>query len=105
MNASLKCHCGQRILARDVVQRIRVIRRFGSPMMYIRYRCPRCKQIGEMYIRHEQWRAWVLANSEPEVTPEEQTRFESMGPITEDEVARVKATTPRLEDLKAREDG
>lgn len=104
MKVAIRCHCGQRISLRDVVQRVRVVRRFGSPMVYLRYRCSRCQKMGERYIKQDHFTMWSLLGAEPEVTPQERKRFDRMGPITEDEIARVQQSSADLANLQVAED-
>lgn len=74
-------------------------------MVYIRYRCPHCKQLGEQYIRLRDWNAGALQGTDPELTEEERSRFDEMGPITEHEVANVRRSQADLSDLQARDEG
>lgn len=90
MKAALRCHCGQRIFARDVVQRGTYIRQFGPPYVYVRYRCSRCRKLGEQYIKQEDWDVRVLMGAVSEVTAEERRRFEQMGPITAEEQKSIR---------------
>lgn len=105
MKAAIRCHCGQRIYLRDLMHRGRMYRPHGQPMYYIRYRCPRCRKVGEQYISIEEWDISMLLGTEPEITPEERAAFERMGPITEAEVSQVRSRGLDLRDLKVHEEG
>lgn len=103
MRAEIRCHCGHRILLRDIVRRGAVARSYGQPMVYIRYRCPHCKQLGEQYIRLRDWNPSVLEGVEIELTEEERKRFDAMGPISDEEVARVRRSRSDLNELQTRD--
>jgi len=104
MKAALRCHCGQRIFARDVMQRGTLIRQFGPPFVYIRYRCSRCKKLGEQFVKQEDWDIRALIGADSEVSPEEKRRFDQMGPITDDEVRSVRCNLTRLARLPLPDD-
>jgi hypothetical protein len=87
MKAVVKCHCGQRIFSRDVVQQGYYIRKFGPSYVYLRFRCSRCKKLGEHFIKHEEWQASLLQDDATEATDEEILRFDRLGPITAGEMA------------------
>jgi phage FluMu protein Com len=88
MKATLKCSCGQRIFSRDVMQQGYYVRHFGPSYVYIRYRCSRCKKLGEHYIKQEDWEEGMLRDEFTEATTSERRRFEKLGKITLDEMIK-----------------
>ncbi len=82
---TIRCHCGQRIVARDVLQRSWYVRVFGPSFMYLKYRCSRCKRLGEKFIEQDKWDDSILRDIPSEMTAEEKRRFDRMGRITVDE--------------------
>lgn len=86
MKRSLKCRCGQRICQRDVMRQGYYVRQFGPSYVYIRYRCARCKRLGEHFIRQEDWEENALCVEAGEVSDTERSRFARMGSITLDEI-------------------
>lgn len=88
MKTSLKCHCGQRILRRDVMQQGIYMRQRGPSYVYIKYRCSRCKKLGEHFVKQEEWEDNLLHDSMNEVTGNERGRFAKLGSITLDEIRR-----------------
>lgn len=86
MKTSLKCHCGQRILRRDVMQQAYYVKQYGPSYVYIKYRCSRCKKLGEHFVKQEEWEDSLLQESGTEVTDKERTRFSTLGSITLDEM-------------------
>jgi DNA-directed RNA polymerase subunit RPC12/RpoP len=96
MKAVIKCNCGQRIVNKDVTQTGFFLKTMGPSFIYIKYRCPRCRKLGEQFIEQTNWDPRVLQESISEIGPREKARFVSMGPITMDEVVNFHY---RLRDL------
>ena len=86
MKTSLKCHCGQRVLRRDVMQQGRYERQLGPKYVYIKYRCSRCKKLGEHFVKQEEWEESLLQETTQETNETEATKFATMGKITLDEM-------------------
>jgi len=84
--AVITCSCGQRILSKDGLHRGQYLRLFGPSFVYIKFRCSRCKRLGEKFIEQDKWDESILRDIPSDVEPEERKRFESLGPITIDEV-------------------
>ena len=81
MKTIIKCNCGQRILARDVMQTGYYLRLVGPSFVYVKYRCSRCKKLGEQFVKQEEWEDGILRDIPCEIDPEEQKKFEEMGSI------------------------
>lgn len=86
MKATIRCNCGQRVFSRDVMQQGYYVRQFGPSYVYIRFRCSRCKKLGEHFIKQEEWDEGILRDEVTEVTKSEKRRFERLGKITVDEM-------------------
>jgi DNA-directed RNA polymerase subunit RPC12/RpoP len=86
MRATIKCNCGQRIFARDVMQQGYYVRQFGPSYVYIRFRCSRCKKLGEHFIKQEEWEEGILKDDASDLTVSEKRRFEKLGKITFEEM-------------------
>jgi hypothetical protein len=82
----LVCECGERLHRKDVVQQQYYIRPTGPCFVYLKYRCPRCRRLGEQYVLQEDWLPSAL-----DVAPREGGRsaeralVAAQGPITEAE--------------------
>lgn len=96
MKTTLKCHCGQRIFSRDVMQQGYYVRHFGPSYVYVKFRCSRCKKLGEHFIKQEDWEESMLRDNASELTSTEKNRFDSLGKITVEEMIDFHY---RLEDL------
>ncbi len=82
--AVIRCSCGQRILRKDVLQTGLYLSVLGPSFVYVRYRCGRCKRVGERLVEEQAWNPSVLR---PSPAPEQDLRrFEHMGEITAEEV-------------------
>lgn len=86
MKATIRCNCGQRVFSRDVMQQGYYVRQFGPSYVYIKFRCSRCKKLGEHFIKQEDWEEGMLRDGQVEMTPSEKSRFQDMGKITIDEL-------------------
>ena len=98
MKAVIKCSCGQRIVTKDVTQTGYFLKMMGPSFIYVKYRCPRCRKLGEHFIEQANWDPRVLQEALSEIGPREKARFDSLGPITMDEVVDFHY---RLRDLTA----
>lgn len=92
MKTSLKCNCGQRILRRDVMQQGFYVKKFGPSFVYIKYRCSRCKKLGEHFVKQEEWEDGLLQDIQTEAKAEERARFAGLGAITLDEMRQFHRT-------------
>lgn len=103
IRASIKCNCGQRIIARDVMQTGYYLRLFGPSYVYVKYRCSRCRKMGEQFIKQEEWENGILRDLTEEVPQEEKERFEALGPIDINEVIDFHFALESMNDLKTLE--
>ena len=62
------------------------VRQVGPSFVYIKYRCSRCKKLGEHFVKQEEWEDSMLRENSNEVTEPEQDRFTQLGTITLDEM-------------------
>ena len=82
---AIRCHCGQRVVSKDVLQRNWYVRVFGPSFMYLKYRCSRCKRLGEKFVEQDKWDDSILRDIPSELSSEERKRFEKLGKISVDE--------------------
>ncbi|MCX6375887.1 MAG: hypothetical protein NTU88_07650 [Armatimonadetes bacterium] len=81
----IKCNCGQRIIAKDVMQTGYYLRLLGPNFVYVKFRCSRCKKLGEQFVKQQDWEDGILNDIPPEVTDTEKQNLESLGPISVNE--------------------
>ncbi len=82
MKSAIKCNCGQRILARDVMQTGYYLRLVGPSFVYVKYRCSRCKKLGEQFVKQEEWEDGILYDVPTELSEEEHSKFANMDKIS-----------------------
>lgn len=84
---ALRCGCGQRIGQKDVMQTGYYMRMMGPSFVYVKFRCSRCKKLGEQFVKQEVWDDGIFEETLTECTAPEKRRFEAMGPIRLQEMA------------------
>ncbi|HID07986.1 MAG TPA: hypothetical protein EYP10_12665 [Armatimonadetes bacterium] len=86
MRQYIVCQCGHSINLNDILQVGIWIRSTGDVSLYIRYRCPKCRRIGEELI--EDTNVALPPPERPliETSPAERRKFRRMKPITSDEL-------------------
>ncbi len=68
----------------------------GPSYVYVRFRCGRCRRVGEQLVQESHWDPAVLQHAEPQLSEDEWRRFEAMGEITADEVIQFHYSLQRL---------
>ncbi len=94
------CTCGQRIFEGDVIHKGTQLRRVDTTYVYLRFRCSRCRRLGESFIRLEAWDEKILRHEIREMDFEEMQKKASMGPISLTEMLDFHyslETLPRLD--------
>jgi hypothetical protein len=81
----ITCHCGQRVQGKDVLQHGRFPRLMSPGFLYVKFRCSRCKRLGERFIPQAAGDA-VPPMPGLEVSNDEFRQFKAMGEIDLDEV-------------------
>ena len=84
--AGITCNCGQRIVAKDVLQKGQYLRLFGPSFIYVKFRCSRCKRMGEKFIEQDKWDDALLRDIPSEFNTDEKKQFDRLGAISIDEV-------------------
>lgn len=98
VKATIKCNCGQRIIGKDVMQTGYYLRLFGPSFVYVKFRCSRCKKLGEQFVKQEDWEDGILNDIPSEISDSDKERLRSMGPINVHEQIEFHF---RLQDHKA----
>lgn len=96
---AIKCNCGQRIGQKDVMQTGYYMRMFGPSFVYVKFRCSRCKKLGEQFVKQEDWEEGILKDPTAELTPAEKQRFQSLGPIDMRELVDFHHALDQLDSL------
>jgi len=96
---AIKCNCGQRVGQRDVMQTGYYPRMFGPSFVYVRYRCNRCRKLGEQFVKQEEWENGILRDAASETKNGEKERFATLGAIQVSEQADFHRELDGLSDL------
>ena len=96
---AIRCKCGQRVSQREVMQTGYYPRMSGPSLVFVRFRCSRCKKLGQEYINQEEWENGILKDAAIEATDTEQERFAAMGPIEMGELVDFHTEMESLDDL------
>lgn len=80
------CHCGQRILMKDILKKGVFFRVFGPSFVYVKFRCSHCKRLGERFVPQEHWEAGAFRDVPKETSREERLRLAALGEIDLDEM-------------------
>lgn len=81
MKSTIKCNCGQRVIAKDVMQTGYYLRLFGPSFVYVKFRCSRCKKLGEQFVKQEEWEEGILCDAPSEMSADESKKFKKLGSI------------------------
>lgn len=98
---AIKCHCGQRIHQKDVMQTGYYVRMFGPSFVYVKFRCSRCKKLGEQFVKQDEWENSISKDSASELNTAERDQFARLGPIEMDEMVDFHYALEHLDDLSA----
>lgn len=82
----IRCNCGHKISRKDVLQTGLYLSVLGPSYVYVRYRCGRCKRVGEKLIEQERWDPSILEPRPARRRERDLRRFAAMGDITPEEI-------------------
>lgn len=94
----IRCNCGHRVVRKDVIQTGLYLSVLGPSYVYVRYRCGRCKRVGEKLVEQESWDPAVLQPASRTRNEADIRRFEEMGEITAEEIIDFHYGLERLEE-------
>ncbi len=100
MQTMVKCRCGRRIVAREVLQTGLYVRSNAQSYVYVKYRCSRCKQLGEQMIDEQDWDWSVLNEEKNEMSEQERREFAVVSRITADEILDFHRELQRVEHVE-----
>ena len=103
----VRCRCGHRVLAKEVLRTDLYERPSGREYVYVKYRCKRCKRLGETFVAENRWDWRIFETARTEMSEIESDTFADQSPITQDEVIefhRQLQTINQAADLKDNDD-
>jgi hypothetical protein len=68
----------------------------GPSYVYVRFRCGRCRRVGEQLVQESNWDPTVLQHSEVRMSERELHRFREMGEIGPEEVVEFHYAVQQL---------
>ena len=98
---AIRCNCGQRIVQKDVMQTGYYPRMAGPSFVYVRYRCSRCKKLGEQFVKQQEWESGILRETTTEANADERKKFAELGPIRVSEMADFHEQLEETYDLRS----
>ena len=78
----VRCRCGHQILAKEVLRTDLYERSSGRDYVYVKFRCARCKRLGQIFIAESRWDWSVLESARNELNDAERDRFLDETPIS-----------------------
>ena len=71
----VRCRCGHQVLGREVLRTQPCEKPSGAEAVYVKYRCRRCKKIGESFILQDEWTPDIFDVPHNEMKSDERDRF------------------------------
>jgi len=84
--SAVRCRCGHQVLAKEVLRTDLYERPSGREYVYVKYRCRRCKRVGETFIAENRW-DWRIFEVPPgEMSEAERDAFADQSPISSEDL-------------------
>jgi len=71
----VRCRCGHQVLGKEVLRTDFYERSSGREMVYIKFRCRRCKRMGEAFVAEADWDWSIFEAPRNEMSEGERDRF------------------------------
>ena len=98
---TVRCRCGHQVLAKEVLRTDLYERPSGREYVYVKYRCKRCKRVGETFVAENRWDWRIFETAQNEMSEAERDAFADQSPITSEDLLdfhRLLKTTSTLAD-------
>jgi len=82
----VRCRCGHQVLAREVLRTDLYERAMGLEYVYVKFRCRRCKRMGEAFVAESRWDWSILEPAHNEMSEVERDQFLDEDAISAEEV-------------------
>ena len=92
----VRCRCGHQVMAREVLRTDLYERASGRDYIYIKFRCTRCKRLGQTFIPEANFDWHSLESAPDEMTPQERDRALEAGPISAGELMAFHAALKNI---------
>lgn len=91
--------CGHRIQVREIMRTDLYERAPGQNYVYVKFRCRRCKRMGQTFVPEARWDWTLLEPKRDELSETERDRLVDAGPISESELLDFSLQLKELSDL------
>jgi hypothetical protein len=75
------------------------MRQYGPSYVYLKFRCSRCKKLGEHFVKQEEWEDGLLQEITTELGETERDRLSQMGSITLEEMRQFHRDLEKLDKI------
>lgn len=96
----VRCRCGHHVLAKEVLRTDLYERPSGREYVYVKYRCQRCKRMGETFVAESCWDWRIFEASRDELSESETELFSSRAPISSEDVIDLHRKLVTIESLR-----
>lgn len=83
---AVRCRCGHQVLAKEILRTDLYERSSGREYVYVKYRCKRCKRMGEAFVAEHRWDWRMFEESKNEFSESETELFSGQAPISSEEL-------------------
>lgn len=83
---AVRCRCGHQVLAKEILRTDLYERSSGREYVYVKYRCKRCKRMGEAFVAEHRWDWRMFEESKNELSESETEIFSGQAPISSEEL-------------------
>lgn len=83
---AVRCRCGHQVLAKEVLRTDLYERPSGREYVYVKYRCKRCKRVGETFVAENRWDWRIFEAPQSEMSESEMDTFADKAPITSEDL-------------------
>lgn len=83
---AVRCRCGHQVLAKEVLRTDLYERPSGREYVYVKYRCKRCKRMGETFVAEHRWDWRIFEASQNELSESEVELFSTQAPISAEDL-------------------
>lgn len=96
----VRCRCGHRVLAKEVLRTDLYERPSGREYVYVKYRCQRCKRMGETFVAESCWDWRIFEAARNELSDSETELFSNCAPISSEDVIDLHLKLVTIESLR-----
>lgn len=83
---AVRCRCGHQVLAKEVLRTDLYERPSGREYVYVKFRCKRCKRMGETFVAENRWDWRIFEAKRNELSDSESELFSDQAPISSEEL-------------------